>query len=104
MADQDLRHALAKAALGQHWMTGAPLQLVITAEYSRVTVKYGRRGIRYAMIEAGHIAQNIFLQAEALGFKAAIVGAFNDSELSAVMGIPGSHEPLLIMPIGYPTS
>lgn len=99
--DQDLRDFLARAALSQMWMAGAPLQLVITAEYSRMTVKYGWRGNRYAMIEAGHIGQNIFLQAEALGLKAGIVGAFNDKKLAAGMGIPGSHEPLLIMPVGY---
>jgi SagB-type dehydrogenase family enzyme len=99
--DQDLRDFLARAALSQMWMAGAPLQLVITAEYSRITVKYGWRGNRYAMIEAGHIGQNIFLQAEALGLKAGIVGAFNDKKLAAGMGIPGSHEPLLIMPVGY---
>jgi SagB-type dehydrogenase family enzyme len=57
-------------------MAKAPINLVITAEYSRVAVKYGNRGIRYAMIEAGHIGQNLFLQAEALGLKAGIVGAF----------------------------
>lgn len=99
--DQDPRVLLARAALSQMWMAGAPLQLVITAEYSRMTVKYGLRGNRYTLIEAGHIGQNIFLQAEALGLKAGIVGAFNDKELAAGMGIRGSHEPLLIMPVGY---
>jgi SagB-type dehydrogenase family enzyme len=85
------------------WMAQAPLNIVITAEYSRITVKYKERGIRYAMIEAGHIAQNLFLQAEALGLKAAIVGAFHDNELIEILKIPRSHEPLLIMPIGYAT-
>jgi SagB-type dehydrogenase family enzyme len=69
--------------------------------FPRVTVKYGNRGIRYAMIEAGHIGQNLFLLAEAMGLKAGIVGAFHDKELIKIMKIPHSHEPLLIMPIGY---
>jgi SagB-type dehydrogenase family enzyme len=83
------------------WMAKAPINLVITAEYSRVAVKYGNRGIRYAMIEAGHIGQNLFLQAEALGLKAGIVGAFHDKELIEIMEIPRTHEPLLIMSVGY---
>jgi SagB-type dehydrogenase family enzyme len=99
-ASQDLRGALAGASLAQLWMAKAPLQLVITAEYSRITGKYGRRGERYAHIEAGHIAQNIFLQAEALGLKAGIVGAFNGAEVIKTMNLPTSHEPLLIMPVG----
>lgn len=98
---KDVRDSVAKASLSQMWMAQAPLNIVITAEYSRITVKYNDRGIRYAMIEAGHIAQNLFLQAEALGLKAAIVGAFRDDELVMILEIPRSHEPLLIMPIGY---
>jgi SagB-type dehydrogenase family enzyme len=98
---KDVRDRVAKASLSQMWMTRAPLNIVITAEYSRITVKYKERGIRYAMIEAGHIAQNLFLQAEALGLKASIVGAFHDNELIDILKIPRMHEPLLIMPIGY---
>lgn len=100
---KDVRGSVAKASLSQMWMAQAPLLIVITAEYSRITVKYKERGIRYAMIEAGHIAQNLFLQAEALRFKAAIVGAFHDNELIDILKIPRSHEPLLIVPIGYAT-
>ena len=95
------RQAVARAALSQMWVARAPVTLVITAEYSRVAVKYGHRGVRYAMIEAGHIGQNLFLQAEALGLAAGIVGAFDDDKLIQIMDIPDSHEPLLIMPVGY---
>ena len=52
--------------------------LIITAEYSRSSSKYGERGVRYSMIEAGHVGQNVFLQAEALGLDAGIVGAFTE--------------------------
>ena len=98
----DFRNVVARASLSQMWMAEAPISLIITAEYKRVNVKYGERGVRYAMIEAGHIGQNLFLQTEALGLKAGIVGAFHDIELIEAMNIPHSHEPLLIMPIGYP--
>ena len=97
----DLREALSRASLSQMWMANAPISFVITAEYERATGKYGKRGVRYALIEAGHIGQNLFLQAEALGLKAGIVGAFHDNEVIRLMSIPSSHEPLLIMPVGY---
>ncbi len=97
----DFRRDVAIASLGQMWMAHAPLSLVITAEYSRITVKYRQRGIRYAIIEAGHIGQNIFLQSEAMGLAAGIVGAFEDQEVIQVMGGKKTHEPLLIMPVGY---
>ncbi len=98
---KDLHGEIASASLAQMWMAGAPVMFVITAEYRRITGRYGDRGIRYAQIETGHVGQNLFLQAEALGLGAGIVGAFNDTEVVEVMGIPREHEPLLIMPVGY---
>ena len=101
IVEGDFREELARASLGQMWMATPPLSLAICSEYDRITDRYGDRGVRYAMIEAGHIGQNIFLQAEALGLGAGIVGAFQDEAVIQVMGTPPSHEPLLIMPVGY---
>jgi SagB-type dehydrogenase family enzyme len=103
LSEGDLRSEVAAASLSQMWIARAPINLVITAEYDRVTIKYGRRGLRYAMIEAGHIGQNIFLQAEALLLAAGIVGAFSDEEIKKAMKIPSSHDPILVMPVGYKT-
>jgi SagB-type dehydrogenase family enzyme len=97
----DKRKEVAEASLWQMWMADAPLNLVITAEYSRIMGKYGQRGVRYAMIEAGHIGQNIFLQCQGMGLQAGIVGAFDDGKVIQVMGVKRTHEPLLIMPVGY---
>jgi SagB-type dehydrogenase family enzyme len=97
----DLRQELARAALGQMWMADAPVNLIVTAEYKRSSSKYGERGVRYSMIEAGHVGQNIFLQAEALGLGAGIVGAFHDQEVIRITKLDPGHEPLLMMPVGY---
>ena len=101
IAKGDLRKEVASASLQQMWMAQAPIIFIITAEYKRNAWKYGERGIRYALIEVGHVGQNLFLQAEALGLGAGIVGAFNDLEVSKMAGLPPKHEPLLIMPVGY---
>jgi SagB-type dehydrogenase family enzyme len=100
-ASGDQRSKIARAALRQNWMAQAPAILVITAEYQRITKKYGERGVRYALIEVGHVGQNIFLQAGALGLGAGIVGAFDDDRVAKVIGALPKHEPLLIMPVGY---
>ncbi len=97
----DKRSQLAKAALRQMWVADPPISFVITAEYARIESKYGERGQRYAMIEAGHVGQNIFLQAEALGLKAGIVGAFQDSQVIKILGAPENYVPFLVMPVGY---
>ena len=101
IAKGDLRKEVASASLQQMWMVQASVIFIITAEYKRNAWKYAERGIRYALIEVGHVGQNLFLQAEAMGLGAGIVGAFNDLEVSKVAGLPPKHEPLLIMPVGY---
>ena len=100
--EKDLRKDLASAALGQGSVSQAPLDIVIAAVFKRVTAKYGqRRGIRYAHIEAGHIAQNIHLQAVALGLGSVPIGAFSDEQVQTVLSLPKDHEPLYIIPVGY---
>jgi SagB-type dehydrogenase family enzyme len=101
VASTDLRANMAQACLGQTWMAGAPVSLVLTAEYGRIERKYGARGRRYALIEVGHAGQNIFLQAEALGLGAGIVGAFDDAGLARALHLPRAHEPLIVMPVGH---
>ena len=96
----DRRKALAEAAIGQSWVRRAPAVLVIAAVYDRSKRKYGRRGIRYSHIEVGHSAQNVYLQAETLGLGTVIVGAFHDDEVQTVLGLPGDHKPLALMPVG----
>jgi len=98
----DLRTDVAAACLRQMWMAPAPLFIVITGDYARCSAKYGPRGIIYTQIEAGHVGQNVFLQAEALFLKAGIVGAFEKEDLGKALHIPAAHEPLLVMPVGYP--
>jgi len=98
---EDLRQALAQAALGQDFIASAPLCIVISAVYTRLSARYGQRGIRYAHMEAGHIAQNIHLQAVALGLGSVPVGAFVDKKVKELLNLPDEEEPLYIIPVGY---
>lgn len=100
IADGDRRKALAVASLRQMWMADAAVLFVISLEYGRVTGKYGDRGIRYALIESGHIGQNICLQCQALGIASCIVGAFDDQEVAKVVDTGKGHRPTVILPAG----
>jgi SagB-type dehydrogenase family enzyme len=102
LGEKDLRRGLAESALGQEAVARAPLDIVICSVYERVKVKYGERGIRYAHIEAGHIAQNIHLEAVALGLGSVPIGAFNDKAVKEYLLLPADCEPLYIIPVGYP--
>lgn len=101
---RDLRERLASAALSQMFIAVAPLTIVLCAVFARVAVRYGKsRGERYTLIEIGHVAQNVLLQAEALGLGSVPVGAFNDSEVKALLELPADHVPLYLLPIGHPS-
>ena len=100
VTDGDLRRALAGAALDQSWVRSAPAVLIIAGVYERSAKKYGQRARRYTHIETGHAAQNVYLQAQALGLGTVIVGAFDDAAVREVLGLPSDHAPLALMPIG----
>lgn len=102
VAAGDRRAQLAEAALGQSWVRTAPAALVITADYARTTGKYGDRGRRYVHMEVGHAAQNVYLQAEALGLGTVMVGAFSDRGVARVLGLGEEQAPLAILPVGQP--
>ncbi len=96
----DKRAELSNAALSQSSIRQAAAVLVISAVYERVTVKYGERGIRYAHMEAGHAAQNVFLEAVPLDLGTVVIGAFRDDQVRAVLKLPEREQPLYIMPVG----
>ncbi len=96
----DKRNELYRATLSQSSVRDAPAVIVFSAVYERTTVKYGERGIRYVFIEAGHAAQNVFLQAVSLDLGAVVIGAFYDDEVKKIMKMPEREQPLYIMPVG----
>jgi SagB-type dehydrogenase family enzyme len=100
VAAGDRRQPLSAAALGQAWVADAPAIFVLAAVYERTTGKYAGRGRRYVHMEAGHAAQNLFLQAGALGLSTVVVGAFDDPAVASVLHLPHGVTPLGILPVG----
>ncbi len=101
IAEGDLLPQLSKAALGQECVREAPVSVVIAAVYQRAERRYGERAARYVWIEAGHVAQNVHLQAVAMGLGSVPVGAFDDRQVHRVLSLPESQMPLYIIPVGY---
>jgi len=98
----DYRRDLYRAALEQEWVLKAPVSIVICAVYKRTTRIYGERGYRYVYMEAGHIGQNIYLMATAMGLGTVAVGAFYDDVVSRVISSLPEEEPVYIFPVGVP--
>jgi SagB-type dehydrogenase family enzyme len=101
----DLRAHIVRCGLMQDFLGQANLVLVMTAIFQRLRWKYRERSYRYAMLEAGHIGQNIYLLSTSMGLGACAVGAFLDDELNAFLGVDGRTEAAIYMlAVGKPSS
>jgi SagB-type dehydrogenase family enzyme len=96
----DQRADLCAAALAQTCIEDGAIDIVLTAVYERTARKYGKKAERYVHMEIGHAAQNIYLQAVALGLGTVVVGAFNEASVKEVLMMKREQFPLCIMPIG----
>lgn len=100
----DVRRRLHDAALSQESVLDAPAVLVIATVPSVIAAKYGAaRAARYVLLEAGHAAQNVLLEAVALGLGAVPMGAFHDREVSEVLRLGRGREPVYLIPVGTPS-
>jgi SagB-type dehydrogenase family enzyme len=99
----DLTEPLASAALGQSAILGAPLNLVVAAVVERTAAKYGARAERYVQMEVGACAENIYLQAGALGLGTVLVGAFRDDAVQEALGLRHQVDVFAILPVGRPS-
>ncbi len=93
---------LKMAALGQSQVEEAAINLVISALYERTMNHYGERGRRYVHMEAGHVSQNLYLQAQSLNLGTVAIGAFNEKKIKKILKLPENEKPLYIMPVGKP--
>jgi SagB-type dehydrogenase family enzyme len=100
VAEEDLRKELAAAALDQECVRDGAVAIIITAVYKRTTRKYGERGRRYVHMEAGHVAQNIYIQAASLGLGTVMIGAFEDDDVTTILDLPKTEAALGILPVG----
>ena len=96
--DVEKKKELCIACLNQKSVEQAAIDLVIAVNYEPVLKRYGKRGYRYALMEAGHMGQNISLMAVELGLGTVMIGTFSDGRVKEVMGIP--EDPLYVIPIG----
>ncbi|GAB4339254.1 MAG: SagB/ThcOx family dehydrogenase [Desulfobulbaceae bacterium] len=88
---------LARAALGQKFLADSGVVFIWSAVFRRNMCKYGNRGLRYILLDAGHICENLLLAAEALGLGACPVAAFFDDEMNDLLGIDGEEESVLYL-------
>jgi len=92
---------IAKICLAEDIMENANVLIILTSIFKRATIKYGIRGYRFALIEAGIVGQNITLVAESLGFGSCMLGGFYDDEIHKLLKVDGVNEAVVnVMTVG----
>lgn len=84
-----------KSHFNQSWISKSGLLILITSVFNRTTMKYGDRGYRHILIEAGHLGQNIYLNANALKLSCCAIGGFIDDNLNKLIDIDGVKESII---------
>ncbi len=95
------RDFLSDLFLGQHHATAAGLLAVVTAGLDATLARYGDRGYRYVLLEAGHVAQNLNLTSSALGLAGLDLGGFLDQMLGETLRLT-DEVPLYGVAVGHP--
>lgn len=88
----DFRGRIVDAGAQQEMLGDAAVTFVLSAIFDRVRHKYGERGFRYVYMEAGHISQNLYLQAVSLELGSVCVGAFFDEKVNQLIDVDGRKE------------
>jgi protease I len=83
-------------------VTNAPCDIIVAGSVRKLTAKFRKDAKRYMLLEAGHVAQNIQLQAVCLGLGSVTVGGFDIRSVSRVCKLPKNLEPLYVICVGYP--
>jgi nitroreductase len=100
----EIKRALAEAALDQTFIEEAAVVLVVCANGSRSSQRYGMRGkTLYCIQDTAAAIQNINLAAYSLGLGTCWVGAFMEEKAREILKTPPEVRPIAIIPIGYPT-
>lgn len=83
---------VTRACFDQQFILHCGAAFIWTAVPYRMTWRYGERGFRYLHLDAGHVCQNLYLAAEAVGCGTCAIAAFDDDEMGAVLGIHGPDQ------------
>ncbi len=92
LSSRPVREVLGDAYFQQPFAQAAALALFLTAGFDRTVAKYGERGYRLVLLDAGHAAQNLLLTAEQLQLGAVAMGGYCDDSVAADLGIDGVSE------------
>jgi len=102
LAKADLRPGLRAIAGSATSVAQAPVCVILTAVFERTAARFGERAEQYVYMEVGHAAQNLHLQAVALGLGSVPIGGLDPARVTEALSLPPDRRPLYVIPVGRP--
>lgn len=81
-------------------LDGGALLWVLVGNAPRVTAKYGERGYRFLLLEAGHLMQNLCLLSTSLGLATVPLGGGLEGEIALELRLPRTDVVLYVAACG----
>jgi SagB-type dehydrogenase family enzyme len=99
--DPKIDSKLSEATFKQDFIAQSGVVFVWSCIPFRTEWKYGEESRKYILIDAGHVAQNLYLAAEAMGCGTCAIGAYYQEKMDALLGLDGEEEFVIYMaPVG----
>jgi len=102
--EQDIRNTLTVAASMQQAILEAPCDIIVTGSAKKLSDQFQNDARKYMLLRAGHVSQNIQLQAVCLGLGSVTIGGFNARSVGRACKLPRESEPVYIISVGYPAT
>lgn len=102
VSDQDIRLALTRDGKAQESAAEAACDIIVTGSVRKLADQFKDNARSFMLMEAGHVAQNIQLQAVCLGLGSVTLGSFDSQGVRKVCSLSRGLEPIYIIPVGYP--
>ena len=102
--NEKIKIKIAEMALGQTFISRAPVVIIVCSDLAEIESAYGQRGRElYSAQNTAAATQNLLLAVTALGLGACWVGGFDEARVSEILDLDENWRPLAVVPIGYPS-
>lgn len=99
--NEQIKHILVEAALGQGFIAQAPVVFVACMEPETSATRYGVRGrTLYAIQDVAAAVENLIIAATSLGYGSCWVGAFDEDAVRRALHVPNFRKPVALLPVG----
>jgi SagB-type dehydrogenase family enzyme len=95
--DSTIADEIVKASFGQDFIKHSAVTFIWIAVIYRMKWRYGERAYRYIFLDAGHVAQNLYLSAKAINCGVCAIAAFSDDELNHILNLDGKEQFVIYM-------